>query len=435
MKYSVDQERIFDFVKNDKRNGRVQAVAGSGKTTTIKEAIRRLGPLADVLFVAFNKHIVDSIKLDCDVCTMNSLGYRMIREHLGYKKVVKDKVFNILKFDVLKKDWARVKLFKDVPRVVSLLKANVLPVEAYKELAAHHGIELPLGFKEILDEVWDLDTDSKVIDFDDQIYIPVDHGWDTKLYDIVFVDEAQDLNPVMLQLIYNIAKRVIFVGDDRQAIYGFRGADSRAMDTIAEKFSTVDLPLYTCYRCSSAVIKEAQKIVPYITFGGTLTGSVCVVHECNPGAADLVLCRTTAPLITSCLALLSRGIEATIQGRDFGVALKELAADIGDRDIYEYATEKSKHMKYDARVAFMDRIDSLAVLPQLSDIDKLFRGKGVLHSTIHRAKGAEHDTVYILRPDLIPHPLAAKDWQREQEQNLKYVAITRARENLYYVTG
>ena len=52
-----------------------------------------------------------------------------------------------------------------------------------------------------------------------------------------------------------------------------------------------------------------------------------------------------------------------------------------------------------------------------------------MFSTIHRAKGLEADTVHLVRPDLLPHPMA-RGWQVEQETHLRYVAHTRANRSL-----
>ena len=55
-------------------------------------------------------------------------------------------------------------------------------------------------------------------------------------------------------------------------------------------------------------------------------------------------------------------------------------------------------------------------------------------STIHRAKGLEADRVFILNFNELPYfKPNQKYWEREQEQNLKYVAVTRAMEELYLV--
>ena len=59
--------------------------------------------------------------------------------------------------------------------------------------------------------------------------------------------------------------------------------------------------------------------------------------------------------------------------------------------------------------------------------------EGVVFSSIHKAKGLEWDKVFILRPDLLPHPMAKTDSEKISERNLKYVAITRTKDELYFV--
>jgi len=66
-----------------------------------------------------------------------------------------------------------------------------------------------------------------------------------------------------------------------------------------------------------------------------------------------------------------------------------------------------------------------------SDVENGDNSRFVLLSSVHRAKGLESDVVHIICPDLLPHPMAKLDWQRRQEYNLKYVAITRAKDTLH----
>jgi superfamily I DNA/RNA helicase len=54
-------------------------------------------------------------------------------------------------------------------------------------------------------------------------------------------------------------------------------------------------------------------------------------------------------------------------------------------------------------------------------------------SSIHKAKGREWENVVIYRRDLMPSPWAKKAWAREQEQNLEYVARTRATNYLMFL--
>ena len=57
----------------------------------------------------------------------------------------------------------------------------------------------------------------------------------------------------------------------------------------------------------------------------------------------------------------------------------------------------------------------------------------MITSTIHKAKGLEKDNIWILRPELMPHPMAKSAADKQQEINLCYVAITRAKKTLNYV--
>ena len=68
-------------------------------------------------------------------------------------------------------------------------------------------------------------------------------------------------------------------------------------------------------------------------------------------------------------------------------------------------------------------------------IDSVFDDnvQGIAFSTVHRAKGLEANRVYILEPELMPHPAAKADWERLQEDNIRYVAFTRALQDLVFV--
>jgi superfamily I DNA/RNA helicase len=59
--------------------------------------------------------------------------------------------------------------------------------------------------------------------------------------------------------------------------------------------------------------------------------------------------------------------------------------------------------------------------------------KGVTFSTVHKAKGTEAERVFILEPDLMPHPMAKKPWEQQQERNVRYVALTRSKRELFFV--
>ena len=95
----------------------------------------------------------------------------------------------------------------------------------------------------------------------------------------------------------------------------------------------------------------------------------------------------------------------------------------------------------------LDRIETIQAIYESSrartmedlkrSISDLFSDKRakVWLSSIHKAKGLESNRVILLYPHLLPHPNAKKPWEKEQEWNLKYVALTRAIAELIFAHG
>lgn len=182
--------------------------------------------------------------------------------------------------------------------------------------------------------------------------------------------------------------------------------------------------------------------------------------------ADAALCRNTKPLIEEAYLFFRSGVACRVEGRDIGEGLIALATKwkrittLGalQERIEEYKTaEVAKWIEKDVpgkAQAVEDKCETLNVI-----IDHLINKEGktevrdlVEHirslfgdtpdgespkvftlSTIHKAKGREWDRVYILHRELMPSRYAKQAWQLEQERNLEYVAITRAKNELIYV--
>jgi superfamily I DNA/RNA helicase len=77
--------------------------------------------------------------------------------------------------------------------------------------------------------------------------------------------------------------------------------------------------------------------------------------------------------------------------------------------------------------------DVQGVLDALEDLFSDLDRPCVVLSTVHKAKGLEAATVFILGPELLPAPWAESANEKEQERNIHYVAVTRAMERLVYV--
>lgn len=465
MIYSKYQEAIFDWVKNASGSLVVEAVAGSGKSTTIIKAMEFAK--GKVCSLAFNKAIADEMKSKVPrgvkVCTMHSLGLASTTSAFGSVDIDSKKLDRILKkldFTFQEQVYAR--------RIIPLLKNSLIDPKQTKlveGLIDEFNIEVPIEncdeYKVLayLPEIMEKNNQMvNIIDFDDMIYLPVVLGLGFQKFDWVFVDEAQDLNPTQMKMLEQIeAKHYVCVGDRRQAIYRFRGAVSDCLDKLKERFKADELPLSICYRCPTSHIKLAQQIVPQIEAReGAGEGLIQEISSSKMGEliqdGDMALCRMNAPLVGQALNALKEGKRAFVKGKDMGRLLvtlvKKIRADTLERfmeraDILMQKEIAEAEVKERDTEVIKDKFACLAYfvaasksVQEITDqINALFadnEGKGIEFSTVHRAKGLEADRVFILVPSKLGQAWGDQE-QQVQEQNIKYVALTRAKKELYFV--
>lgn len=188
-------------------------------------------------------------------------------------------------------------------------------------------------------------------------------------------------------------------------------------------------------------------------------GSVLFLPSYDPATFQptaAILCRNTAPLVSFAFSLIQRRIGCRVLGREIGQGLNLLIDKLHAKDLEQLQTKlemyemretqkfirKGDEQSADAvrdRVScislFLSQAESITLLK--SAIASLFddTAKGLLTlSTVHKSKGLEWQDVFILDFDkYMPSPYAKQAWQRKQEENLIYVAITRAKLNLYYI--
>lgn len=487
--WSAYQRAIFENVATGTGHTVVVARAGSGKTATIMESLHHVPDGCSVFLAAFSKTTADELRLraprHANVGTLHSYGFKAIGRAVdrGVKiRVDPHRTLGICerKFGALperrSEDTYRADLYQAIGKLVALAKgALVESAEGLDRLADDFGIEIPTRcadgdeagqateravflaqVRTVLAESRDLST--AVIDFDDIVWLPVALGLRVWQYDRVFIDETQDLNRAQLRLAIMACRRggrILAVGDPKQAIYAFRGADEHAVDNIIDELHATVLPLSVCYRCDSSIIAEAQALVPDIEAApGAAAGTVATIDEAamkrdvKPG--DFILSRSNAPLVGLCLGFLREGRAATIQGRDIGEGLiafvrasKKVQIGALIRHIETWQARQIARLekkippqdtskitdKAETLLALCDGMQSAAEV--IARIQALFANAATEHrialSTTHRAKGLERDTAYLLLDTY-----GRKD--STEEANLKYVAITRARHHLRYVT-
>jgi DNA helicase II / ATP-dependent DNA helicase PcrA len=175
--------------------------------------------------------------------------------------------------------------------------------------------------------------------------------------------------------------------------------------------------------------------------------------------SGVILCRNTAPLVAMAYALLQRDVPCRILGRDIGAALSALVKKLRpinlddfldklqmwlDREVERaYKEDRSPERLYDQAEClrfFVNSLDedSRTVDSLLAKIELMFTDQPdsarLTLSTVHKAKGLEFDTVFILDFEkYMPSRWAQQDWQKVQERNLIYVAVTRAKRTLVYI--
>ena len=479
---STYQKAIYRWVTRGSGCAVVKAVAGSGKTFTVIEAVKKIPPTASVVMLAFNRRAADDLKSTApdhaDARTFHSLGYGALRASIGKLVVCEDKVRRLCRETLDEVRFYRYAPF--VQKLVSFAKAAGVGVLVDDEesfwtaVVDHHDLTLddpeatePEGIqiaRAILRKSTQQAERSRIVDFDDQLYLPVLWRLSPKRYDWVFVDEAQDTNPVRQELARKALRRggrLVAVGDPNQAIYGFTGASTDAMDHLEREFDAEIFPLSVNYRCCRAAIELAQTLVPEIqAHDGAPEGTVvrlendaekldAALRELGP--KDAVLCRFTAPLVTTAYKLIGQGIGCRILGREIGEGLLNLVKKMRAESLEELYSSLQDHLsiertrllarEQEARAqSIEDRITCLfTIMDQLTDlkeltpaIERLFTdSNGVLTlSTVHKAKGGEWPTVLLLAASRSTAKMARKRWQQTQETNIRYVAYTRAKERL-----
>ncbi len=317
-------------------------------------------------------------------------------------------------------------------------------------------------------------VDFSEVDFNDLVYWVARGVIPAEKFDFIFVDETQDLDTAQLEAICRCCKpttRVILVGDRNQSIYGFKAADADAIPKIIKRLSAKVLPLSITYRCSIAIVEAIKRHFPNIqieaaenAIQGFEAYADLATGMPNFISGDWIVCRTNAPLVPLAYAVLREGKKAVILGRDIGKGLIRLAQKVAkanlipENNLPELIVALQEYMQREVAkllaakkegqatkladevetiIALTEGLNSLSEL--VAKVNSIFSddAAGIVFSSIHKAKGGEvetrENTTYILRPDLLPHPMAKKDWEKEQEDHLLYVAMSRGKNGLVWL--
>jgi superfamily I DNA/RNA helicase len=419
--------------------------------------------------------------------TSHSLGYLMLKTHFKFQKETPSLNVDEYKYrNFFKQNFgeicegiefdtnAETEEFKEVVLTLTdlcrvyLCKTN----EDIDEIADKYGYAITIdhinAIKYLIE--WGqkyLDS----IDYTDMICLPNYFNiiLNSLKYDWVMVDEVQDQNIAMQQLFQRCIKkdgRFLGVGDRNQCLMTFAGADNQAFNKILNLPNTTKLDLSINYRCPQVVLPLAKNFVPQFQLRekaplGKITYDV-KVKDIKPNS--MVICRNTAPLIELYLKLIQKNIKCYIKGIDIGANLIQIIERINvpyisldmTKDglipiLYKNLLEAREKLMVRRGLDINDATSERSIMQQLEIINtikalsynikhtfelvdrikEIFLTKanedGICLITAHKAKGLEHDYVYLLCPSLIPSSFAKKDWEIEAENNLLYVIYTRTK--------
>jgi DNA helicase II / ATP-dependent DNA helicase PcrA len=502
------QSAVVNWVMNGKGSLELLARAGCGKTFTLIEVVKTIveNRLGDIYLTAFNRAIADELadKLkrhgiewrQAQANTAHGFGSGAWRRAAPQSQLNEDKVISIIRtFFETTDDRLYLTCMGLLKKYVSTAKAAGFGIPragypktddraAWYKLWTHYDLEVELadlvdengcrvsyGVEEITDAAIKIYNKSlsicrEVIDFDDMILAPLVHKAFFFKKKWVLIDESQDTNGARRALAMEMLApggRMIFVGDDRQAIYGFTGADADAMALLREVTKAKTLPLNVTMRCPKSVVALAQHFVPDITAHENapegIVRSLGQYEELlaqNLTFEDAILCRNTAPLLKTAFFLLGKGIPCQVEGRDIAETLVKMASRWKAKNLEQYLkkldeyqeaqTKKLLEKKKESLVdRLVDQLECLRIIVaecqaqgkhKVDDlINKIYSMFGerdarkpiLTLSTIHKSKGREWKRVFALgRQEFLPSPWAKQEWQQVQEANLEYVMITRS---------
>ena len=313
-----------------------------------------------------------------------------------------------------------------------------------KNTDKHKGLT-PVEIGKYIDLIYDETERMLGVDFTDCIYKVANYSKWLPFFDIVFVDEAQDLSVCQLAIINKLKQsnpkmRLIAVGDSNQAIYGFAGGNSESFNSIKEGKDVVVIPLSVSLRCSNVAVQIASKYNSLIQsasfakdgFIKQIDENELMVQTCLDGLG--VISRTNAPLMILVFKLIRNKIPAKIVGRDIAAMLIKMirqynsisdlvsslnqskasltislmeSLGLSQEEVEESNDYKIESDKLMCILNVVSETEPKTIEQLASTIEDIFldpetktEKNGVILMTAHKSKGLEFDNIAVLYPEI-----------------------------------
>lgn len=480
MELTEEQKEIIQ----SKGNIRINAIAGSGKTTTIIEYAASRPKDAKILYLAFNKSVkTEAIQKfekkglsNVQVETAHSLAHKKIVRKYNYKVCAAYKSYDLVTLLDLYEEEERHGVFilaNHINKMVSLYcnsaEENIFELDYLSTIVEPKAKGFVTKHLETIEE-----KASLLIDRMDRGEISVTHDYYLKKfqlsypklnYDFILFDEGQDASAAMLDIFLNQNATKVIVGDTHQQIYSWRFAINSL-----EKVDFQTYTLSTSFRFNTHIAKLASQSLEL--------KKLVTKHEpftiIGMGEGDAT--NTKAILARTNLGLLSNAIEYIVEEKRaaslyFEGNIKSYTYSDDGASLYDVLNlyQEKTHLIKDKLIKRMHDLDDLedyiqqtqdVQLGLLVEIVKKYGEKvpailqeikekhiktdnkeeaEVIFSTVHRSKGMEYDAVKLAHDFIDKEKIQfLKDEYEGQldhtiieEINLLYVAITRAKNRIH----
>lgn len=285
MKFNKQQEKTINTIKG---NIAVIATAGSGKTTVLTYRIKNMVENYDILpssilAITFSRKAKDNIIAKLEELQISNVNIETF--HSFALKIISS-AYGSSRYKVWTAQWEKEKVVQDICVSLQLCSTDDVPHNEIFSFIALQKVnmkypnddliytsDMPFkndDMKRIFKMYEEYKDRNSYIEFDDFLNMAnetFDKNEDIlttyqNTFQYVLVDEFQDVSLSQAQLLRKLnSKNTMIVGDPLQAIYSFRGGDSKFILNFDIDYSDVQvINLNTNYRCSEDIVKTANKL-------------------------------------------------------------------------------------------------------------------------------------------------------------------------------
>ena len=471
-------------------NIKINAVAGSGKTTTIIEYAKARPANSRILYLAFNKSVkLEAVKKfaesglkNVQVETAHSLAYKHIVLRSNYnvrpQEYKTQEIVDLLHIQVKGEKHASYIVANHINKLVAYFcNSNKNKVQDLNYLSLITESKAKAFVTKYYDEI--VQQARKLLAKMDKGEIEITHDFYLKKfqllnpnlsYDYILFDEGQDASPAMLHTFLNQSATKVIVGDTHQQIYGWRYAVNSLAQADFKSFN-----LSSSFRFSQNVANLAIDILKWKDhFNAPISINISGKGADKIGKTKAIIARTNLGLILNAIEFITENtkvkyiyFEGNINSytyADDGTSLYDVLnlfngkkmqikdalikgmKDIDELEDYIRKTEdKQLGMMLEMVKEYENEIYDIIKTIKSKHVDNADKHKAeIIFSTVHRCKGMEYDSVELVNDFITEDKLEKlknenKELSEEfelsipklnEEINLLYVAVTRTKNKL-----